>query len=63
MTEQLAATNLGINYENWRIGVVTEREGNSATIGFSDGTEEPLSGLPDALKVGDVTAVAPAGST
>jgi len=61
LTEQLAATNIGINYENWRIGVVTERNGNTATIGFSDGSEEPLSGLPDALKVGDVTAVAPGG--
>ena len=62
LTEQLAATNLGINYENWRVGVVTERSGDSATIGFADGSEEPLSGLPDALKVGDVTAAAPSGS-
>ncbi len=61
LTEQFAATNLGISYEDWRVGVVTERSGNSATIGFSDGSEEPLSGLPDALKVGDVTAAAPSG--
>ena len=62
LTEQLASANLGINYQNWRIGVVTERSGNSGTIGFSDGAEEPLSGLPDAIKVGDVTAVSPSGA-
>ncbi len=61
LTEQLASANLGINYQNWRIGVVTERSGNSATIGFADGSEAPLSGLPDAIKVGDVTAVSPSG--
>jgi penicillin-binding protein 1A len=61
LTEQLASANLGINYQDWRIGVVTERSGNSATIGFANGDEEPLSGLPDAIKVGDVTAVSPSG--
>ena len=34
----------------------------SATIGFADGDEAPLTGLPDAIKVGDVTAVAPSGN-
>jgi penicillin-binding protein 1A len=62
LTAQLASSNLGINYENWRIGVVTQRSGNSAMIGFADGSEAPLSGLPDALKVGDVTAVSPSGN-
>jgi len=61
LTEQLASANLGINYQDWRIGVVTERSGSSGTIGFSDGSEEPLSGLPDAIKVGDVTAASPSG--
>jgi penicillin-binding protein 1A len=62
LTEQLASSNISINYENWRVGVVTARDGASATIGFSNGEEEPLTGLPDALKVGDVTAVAPSGN-
>lgn len=62
LTEQLASTNIGINYQNWRIGVVTERAGASARIGFANGDEAPLIGLPDAIKVGDVTAVSPSGN-
>jgi penicillin-binding protein 1A len=61
LTEQLASSNIGINYQDWRVGVVTARSGDSATIGFADGTEAPLVGLPDAIKVGDVTAAAPSG--
>lgn len=63
LTEQLAATYLGIRYKDWRIGVVTERSGPSARIGFSNGQEAPLTGVPDALKVGDVIAAAPWGSS
>lgn len=62
LKRQLAGTNLGINYQNWRVGVVLERSGNSARIGFADGSEGPLIALPDAIKVGDVTAVAPSGN-
>lgn len=62
LTSQLAGANIGIRYRDWRIGVVTQRSGGSATIGFADGTTAPLSNLPDALKVGDVTAAAPQGS-
>ena len=62
LTEQLASTNMAIRYGDWRIGVVTQRTGDSAQIGFSDGTEAPLTGLPDAIKVGDVTAVSPSGN-
>ena len=62
LIDQLRGSNLGINYKDWRIGVVTQRSGGSATIGFSDGRTYPLTGLPDALKVGDVTAAAPSGS-
>jgi len=61
LTQQLASSNLGINYQNWRVGVVTQRSGQSATIGFATGDEAPLSGLPDAIKVGDVTAASPVG--
>ncbi|HSF11591.1 MAG TPA: transglycosylase domain-containing protein [Erythrobacter sp.] len=59
---QLASSPLGINYKNWRVGVVTSRSGSSARIGFSDGAEAPLSGLPNALKAGDVIAASPSGS-
>ena len=62
LTEQLAGSNIGINYGNWRVGVVTERSGSTARIGFANGDEAPLTGLPDAIKVGDVTAVAPNGN-
>ena len=62
LTEQLASSNIGINYQNWRVGVVTARSGPSGTIGFADGDEAPLTGLPDAIKVGDITAVAPSGN-
>ncbi len=59
---QLAASPLGIDYKDWRIGVVTQRDGASATIGFSDGNTAPLTGLPDGLRSGHVIAVAPAGN-
>ena len=59
---QLIVSNLGINYKDWRIGVVTERSGPRATIGFSDGKTWPLDGVPDALRAGDVIAAAPNGS-
>ncbi|MXO67662.1 penicillin-binding protein [Altererythrobacter marinus] len=59
---QLRSSNLGINYRGWRIGVVTARSGSSATIGLTNGESHPLSGFPDALKVGDVVAVEKAGA-
>lgn len=58
---QLQSSFLGINYEDWRIGVITARGGSSATVGFSDGSEEPLLGPPSNLKLGDVLAVQPSG--
>ncbi|WP_284126333.1 penicillin-binding protein 1A [Parerythrobacter aestuarii] len=59
---QLQSSFLSINYENWRVGVVTERNGPSATIGFTDGSTAPLSNLPNSLKAGDIIAAAPAGN-
>lgn len=59
---QLASSNLGINYKDYRIGLVTKRSGNAATIGFSDGEEAPLIGIPAKLKAGDVIAVSPSGN-
>jgi len=58
---QLASSNLGISYKDWRVGVVTERSGSSATIAFTDGKTYPLSGAPDGLKVADVVTAAPQG--
>lgn len=62
LTGQLASSYLGIRYKNWRVGVVTERSGSSGRIGFASGEDRPLTGLPSALKIGDVIAVAPSGN-
>ncbi|MFM7348772.1 MAG: penicillin-binding protein 1A [Erythrobacter sp.] len=59
---RLQSSPLGISYKDWRIGVVTQRGRASARIGFADGSEAPLIGLPDRLKAGDVIAVAPVGN-
>ncbi len=59
---QLASSYLSVRYKDWRIGVVTQRSGLSATIGFADGDEAPIIGAPNGLKAGDVVAVAPSGS-
>ncbi|MEP2235004.1 MAG: transglycosylase domain-containing protein [Alteripontixanthobacter sp.] len=59
---QLRSSYLDINYQDWKIGVVTERNGSSAQIGFSDGNTNPLVGLPNALKAGDVIAASPQGT-
>jgi penicillin-binding protein 1A len=59
---QLQSSPLGISYKDWRVGVVTRHSGQSARIGFSDGTEAPLGNLPDALKAGDVIAASPSGN-
>jgi penicillin-binding protein 1A len=60
---QLQSSPLGISYKDWRVGVVTSRSGSTARIGFADGTEAPLIGLPNALKTGDVIAASPSGGT
>ena len=59
---QLAASPLGIRYKDWRVGVVTQRSGASAQIGFADGSTAPLTGLPDRLKAGDVIVASPSGN-
>jgi penicillin-binding protein 1A len=57
---QLQSSNLAINYKNWRVGVVTRRDGGAAQIGFTNGEEAALTGaLPDGLKAGEVIAVEP----
>ena len=62
LTQQLRSSYLSINYEDWRVGVVTQRSGSSATIGFADGEQAPLSGVPNELAVGDVVAASPSGN-
>lgn len=59
---QLQSSPLGISYKDWRVGVVTQRSGQNARIGFADGSEAPLFGLPNALKAGDVIAASPSGN-
>lgn len=59
---QLASSYLGIRYRDWRVGVVTRRDGSSATVGFSNGEEAPLSDLPGGLQAGHVIAVEPHGN-
>ena len=57
---QLISSNLSIDYKDWRVGVVISRSGPNAKIGFSNGDTGSLTGIPDALKAGDVVAAAPA---
>jgi penicillin-binding protein 1A len=59
---QLIVSNLTIDYEDWRIGVVTSRSGSSGQIGFTDGSVSELIGIPEKVRVGDVTAAAPVRS-
>jgi penicillin-binding protein 1A len=56
---RLAATNIGIDYSNWRIAVSL----GGGRIGFATGETGTLSGSPASLKAGDVIAVAPLGGT
>lgn len=59
---QISLLNKSISYLDWRVGLVLDRSGSSATIGFADGTKGPLSGTPAAIKPGDVVAAAPSGA-
>lgn len=58
---QLVLLNKSIDYQDWRVGIVIERNGASARIGFIDGETGALTGLPDGLRAGDVIAAAPVG--
>ncbi len=59
---QLIASNLGLKYLDWRIGAIIDRQGSAGQIGFADGQVGRVSGLPDAVRPGDVVAVAPNGA-
>ncbi|MEM7688257.1 MAG: transglycosylase domain-containing protein [Pseudomonadota bacterium] len=62
LIRQLASSYLSVNYEDWRVAVVTQRSGNSAQLGFTNGDEGPLLNPPSKLAVGDVITVKPDGS-
>ncbi len=61
LVRQLASSYLQINYEDWRVAVVTERSGDGARLGFTNGDEGPLVNPPRTLAVGDVLTVKPDG--
>ncbi|NLR70194.1 penicillin-binding protein [Novosphingobium sp. ERN07] len=59
---ELITSNISINYQNWRVGVLLSRSGSTGKVGFSDGATADLIGLPDKIRPGDITAVAPVNS-
>ena len=63
LSRQLASSYLGINYKDWRVGVVSERSGANATILFADGSSAPLTAFPKVIKVGHIVAAAPKGTS
>ncbi|MEM1197068.1 MAG: transglycosylase domain-containing protein [Pseudomonadota bacterium] len=56
---QLASSYLSVNYQDWRVAVLTQRTGAIATIGFTDGEQATLLNPPRNLKAGDVITVRP----
>jgi penicillin-binding protein 1A len=59
----LQASNIGIDYSNWRIAITIARSSGGARIGFASGEIGTLAGAPASLKAGDVIAVAPLGGS
>lgn len=72
--QALLNTNIGLDYEDWRSAIVIARAGDAWQIGFEDGktgslprwaAQMPVRGKGgttfDALKPGDIVAVAPEG--
>lgn len=58
---ELLSSNLGINYKDWRVGVLTDVSGSNGTIGFGDGKTYPIT-LPAGPATGDVVAASPSGN-
>lgn len=58
---QLIVSNLTIDYEKWRVGVILQA-GSGGQIGFTDGSTASLSNVPDAAKAGDIVVAAPVGT-
>lgn len=63
LAQQLASSYIAINYEDWRVAVVTGREGNNANIAFGNGDVGTIAGVPDAMAAGNVIAVSPSGNS
>jgi penicillin-binding protein 1A len=59
---QLIGSNISIKYLDWRVGAIIEKAGSTGRIGFADGTSGIVTGLADAIRPGDVVAVAPNGT-
>ncbi len=55
---RFAATNIAIDYAQWRAGVALGK----GKVGFADGSIAQLDGAPSAMKAGDVIAIAPNGT-
>ncbi|MBB5714237.1 transglycosylase domain-containing protein [Sphingomonas aerophila] len=73
--QALLNTNIGLDYRDWRAGIVVDKSAEEATIGFANGqtgtlprsgAQMPVRGTNGtafaALKTGDIIAVAPEGS-
>ena len=73
--QPLLNTNIALDYNDWRVAIVTAKAGDSAQIGFATGetgtlprfaAQMPVRGIGGtafgALKVGDIVAVAPQGN-
>jgi penicillin-binding protein 1A len=71
----LLGSNVGTDYNDWRVAIVTAIDAGSASLGFTDGSTGAMSAgnaaIPirgvgghafDRLKVGDIITVSPAGS-
>jgi penicillin-binding protein 1A len=58
---ELIGSNISIRYLDWRVGVIIDRAGSAGQIGFADGQTGRVFGLADAIRPGDVVAVAPNG--
>ncbi len=61
--QRLASTFINTDHADWRIAVALTRQGNSAEIGFTDGTTGRLGNAPSKLAAGDIIAVSPAGGS
>ena len=59
---QLLGLNKTVSYADWRVGLVLARQGSGGQIGFPDGSQAPLSGIPGPVQVGDVVAASPQGN-
>ncbi|TPG22778.1 penicillin-binding protein [Sphingomonas koreensis] len=70
----LLSTNIGLDYNDWRAGIVTAIDGGEATLGFDNGQTGTMArsaaSMPirskggnafSAIEVGDILAVAPSG--